>query len=173
MNNQEPQSRVKRYDFNKGSKQPDPNPKNFKVWPWILGLVIVIGLLVGGIKYLTSGNNNTAQPTQTSSMASSTNSSSQSTSNSHSSNSNSTSSAKQNSSKKTAASHASNRPPQNNNQSKAPANGGSFSTPRQFSTVQDATNWAKATQSSWIQAGYSNYTITSDGQGFYVLNFIK
>ncbi|MBW1605265.1 hypothetical protein [Lactobacillus sp. Sy-1] len=171
MNNQDPQSRVKRYDFNKGAKQPNPNPdpKNFKVWPWILGLVIVIGLLVGGIKLLTSGHSSGNQAAQSSLVSSSSkaSSSSSSTKNSSSSNKKANQSSATSNHQKTNANQNSNEPP------KQPVNGNSFSSPRQFSSVADATSWAKATQSSWIQAGYSNYTITSDGQGYYVLNFVK
>ncbi|UQS86292.1 hypothetical protein MOO44_05045 [Nicoliella spurrieriana] len=167
MSKEEPQSRVKRYDFNTGSKQPNQSPKNFRVWPWILGLVIVIGLLVGGIKVLTNQHGNQAEQ-QSSAVK-------QSSSNHHS------------SAKKTSSSSSQNSQSGNNDTTKSasknehrpssgpkPSNGNDgFSTPRQFSSVADATSWAKATQSNWIQAGYNNYTITSDGQGYYVLTFTK
>ncbi|MHA8110168.1 hypothetical protein ACYATP_01435 [Lactobacillaceae bacterium Melli_B4] len=183
MNNQEPQSRVKRYDFNKGSKQPNQNPKNFKVWPWVLGLVVVIGILVGGIKYFTADNSsnhqNADQSSSVMSSSSSHNSNQQTSSSSKISSANSSTKSNTSSSKTTKkpANHNDENPNQPNsqsgNQNGQPTNGGSFSNPRQFSSVEDAKSWANATQSSWLREGYNNYTITSDGQGYYVLNFTR
>lgn len=48
-----------------------------------------------------------------------------------------------------------------------------FSSTHTFASVQDAKNWANATKQQWLRAGYVNYTITSNGQGYYVLRFIK
>lgn len=48
-----------------------------------------------------------------------------------------------------------------------------FSSTHTFASVQDAKNWANATKQQWLKAGYVNYTITSNGQGYYVLRFIK
>lgn len=49
----------------------------------------------------------------------------------------------------------------------------SFDTTHTFSSVADAQNWAQASKSQWLQAGYSTYTITSDGQGNYNLQFVR
>ncbi|WP_243674469.1 hypothetical protein [Lentilactobacillus kisonensis] len=48
-----------------------------------------------------------------------------------------------------------------------------FATTHTFSSVNDAKNWANATKQQWLKDGYVNYTITSNGQGYYVLKFIK
>ncbi len=48
-----------------------------------------------------------------------------------------------------------------------------FSETHTFSSVQDAKDWANATKSQWLAAGFNNFTITSNGQGYYVLHFIK
>lgn len=48
-----------------------------------------------------------------------------------------------------------------------------FSSTHTFASIQDAKNWANATKQQWLKAGYVNYTITSNGQGYYVLRFIK
>lgn len=49
----------------------------------------------------------------------------------------------------------------------------SFATTHTFSSVNDAQNWAQASKNQWLQAGYSTYTITSDGQGNYNLQFVR
>lgn len=48
-----------------------------------------------------------------------------------------------------------------------------FSQTHTFSSVADAKNWANATKAQWLKAGYSDYTITSNGQGYFVLRFLK
>jgi hypothetical protein len=48
-----------------------------------------------------------------------------------------------------------------------------FATTHTFSSVNDAKNWANATKQQWLKDGYVNYTITSNGQGYYILKFIK
>ncbi|MCY9806488.1 hypothetical protein OXT66_02860 [Lentilactobacillus senioris] len=48
-----------------------------------------------------------------------------------------------------------------------------FSQTHTFSTIADAKNWANATKTEWLKAGYSDYTITANGQGYYVLRFLK
>ncbi|GEP23965.1 MAG: hypothetical protein ABF679_02210 [Lentilactobacillus diolivorans] len=48
-----------------------------------------------------------------------------------------------------------------------------FSANHTFASVQDAKNWANATKQQWLKAGYVNYTITSNSQGYYILQFVK
>ena len=48
-----------------------------------------------------------------------------------------------------------------------------FSQSHTFSSIDDAKNWANATKQQWLSAGYSTYTITSNGQGYYLLHFVK
>ncbi|GHP14495.1 hypothetical protein YK48G_19200 [Lentilactobacillus fungorum] len=48
-----------------------------------------------------------------------------------------------------------------------------FATTHTFSSINDAKNWANATKQQWLKDGYVNYTITSNGQGYYILKFIK
>lgn len=48
-----------------------------------------------------------------------------------------------------------------------------FASTHTFSSVADAQNWAQASKDQWLQAGYSTYTITSDGQGNYNLQFVR
>lgn len=48
-----------------------------------------------------------------------------------------------------------------------------FSIPHTFSSVEDARNWVSATRSVWVKQGYTNYKITQDPQGNYVLVFTK
>jgi flagellar basal body-associated protein FliL len=48
-----------------------------------------------------------------------------------------------------------------------------FASTHTFASVQDAKNWANATKQQWLKAGYVNYTITSNGQGYFILRFIK
>lgn len=48
-----------------------------------------------------------------------------------------------------------------------------FSQSHTFSSVADAKSWAQATKSQWLNDGYTNYTITSDAQGNFVLKFTK
>jgi len=52
-------------------------------------------------------------------------------------------------------------------------NTSTFATTHTFSSVGDAQNWAQASKNQWLQAGYSTYTITSDGQGNYNLQFVR
>lgn len=54
-----------------------------------------------------------------------------------------------------------------------PSNASSFGTTHTFSSVNDAQNWAQASKNQWLQAGYTTYTITSDGQGNYNLQFVR
>ncbi|EEI19444.1 hypothetical protein [Lentilactobacillus hilgardii] len=61
----------------------------------------------------------------------------------------------------------SNQPP------KKPQAADPFATSHTFSSIQDAKNWANATKEEWLKAGYVNYTITSNGQGYYTLKFVK
>lgn len=49
----------------------------------------------------------------------------------------------------------------------------SFDAVHTFSSVDDAQNWAQASKNQWLQAGYTTYTITSDGQGNYNLQFVR
>ncbi|WP_341779758.1 hypothetical protein [Levilactobacillus sp. HBUAS70063] len=49
----------------------------------------------------------------------------------------------------------------------------SFDSVHTFSSVEDAQNWAQASKNQWLQAGYTTYTITSDGQGNYNLQFVR
>lgn len=48
-----------------------------------------------------------------------------------------------------------------------------FASAHTFSSIQDAKSWANATKQEWLKAGYVNYTITSNGQGYYTLKFVK
>lgn len=48
-----------------------------------------------------------------------------------------------------------------------------FSQTHTFSSVADAKSWANTTKNQWLKMGYSNYTITANGQGYFVLRFLK
>ncbi len=56
---------------------------------------------------------------------------------------------------------------------KGPKTSDQFTSDHTFASIQDAKNWANATKQQWLKAGYVNYTITSNGQGYYTLKFIK
>jgi len=48
-----------------------------------------------------------------------------------------------------------------------------FSTEHTFSSIDDAKDWANATKNQWLADGYTNYKITTNGQGYYNLEFVK
>ncbi|WP_283680032.1 hypothetical protein [Lentilactobacillus sp. Marseille-Q4993] len=48
-----------------------------------------------------------------------------------------------------------------------------FTQPHTFASISDARNWAQATKADWLRAGYNNFTITTNGQGYYTLTFVK
>lgn len=55
----------------------------------------------------------------------------------------------------------------------APAENNQFSSTHTFASIPDAKNWADATKDQWLKAGYTNYTITANGQGYFTLTFTK
>ncbi|KRK57171.1 hypothetical protein FC73_GL001209 [Fructilactobacillus fructivorans] len=176
MNNQDPDSRYERYDFNATNDQRHQK-KTFKAWPWVLGLVVIVILLVFGIHLLTSGNGlkqlsvpSTSQQSskaiRSEKKAKNFNKAEQSTNQSASSVSQNQASTSQN------RSQASNANNSNENNSADDSNS-MFATPKTFDSVQDAKNYARATQKSWLAAGYSNFTIERNGQGFYTLQFVR
>ncbi|WP_057878328.1 hypothetical protein [Levilactobacillus paucivorans] len=197
MNNQEPKSRVQRYNFNQDPEHPTrqrrKRPRRW--WPWVMTLITlaIAILLVLAISHHNNSTSNTAA------------SSSDSASIAAKSSSNSEQTAYDNFKKKYDAyndngltvtqkqklqniiNDESNDAVQDREQqlldqastkssatssSKESSGSNSFDDVHTFSSVDDAQNWAQASKNQWLQAGYTTYTITSDGQGNYNLQFV-
>jgi len=204
LNNQEPKSRVQRYNFNQGSDQPTRKRprKPRRWWPWIMTLLTlaIAILLVLAINHHNnpSGASTGSSSSVSASVAARSSSVSEQSAfesfkkrysqyddsgltvtqkqklqniiNNESNNAVQTREQKlldQAQTKKSSANSTSSAP--NKNSSHNPT---SFGTTHTFSSVADAQNWAQASKNQWLQEGYSTYTITSDGQGNYNLQFV-
>lgn len=207
LNNQEPKSRVQRYNFNQGSDQP-PRRRQRKPrrwWPWImtlLTLAIAILLVLAINHHNTTGSSTSSSTSASSSVAAASSSASEQTAyesfrstyssyndngltvtqkqklqdiiNDESNDAIQTreqnlldqAKTKKSSAKTTSSSSAS-------QQSSSASSDSTFDSTHTFSSVNDAQNWAQASKQQWLQAGYSTYTITSDGQGNYNLKFVR
>ncbi|MCH5461732.1 hypothetical protein HC026_06490 [Lactobacillus sp. LC28-10] len=232
MNNQEPQSRMQRYNFNTdkqsaSKRKPPKRPSHFRqiLISILVTLVLVIGVgvwLANRSTKVENGAQNTEQSVNDNSSSSNTGSDSASENDTPNSNPNNSSAGSANgstyadkgitSSQRSSLQSSINqesdatiknseqkkldntKPKGNTQQSSSSANTTSnsagssskktdnsnnnsgsitFSQPHTFSSVSDAKSWAQATKSQWLKDGYSNYTITSDAQGNYVLRFVK
>lgn len=188
MKNQDPDSRYQRYDFNVDGQKRRKHKKAL-IWPWILGMVIIVLALAFGIRYEINKHTNSQTKPTTEKVASSQKStttkdpkvenkkykpavnknfeetnSKQTESKSVASKPDSASNSDQNTTTTATKSTAKTRSQNTDSE---------FAQSRTFNSVEDAKNWAKTTQSQWLAAGYNNYTITQNGQGFYVLTFVK
>ncbi|KRN78694.1 hypothetical protein IV52_GL000971 [Fructilactobacillus lindneri DSM 20690 = JCM 11027] len=192
MKNQDPDSRYQRYDFNVDGQKRRTRKKAL-IWPWILGMVIIVLALAFGIrheinKHTSSKANKPTTAKVASSQKSTTNKDSKSehkkskpaaTKNSNETNSNKMESKSIDSKSATSSNSIQNNTntvttaPKSTAKTSSQTTDSGFSQSRTFNSVEDAKNWAKTTQSQWLAAGYNNYTITQNGQGFYVLTFVK
>ncbi|GLB46566.1 hypothetical protein WR164_05450 [Philodulcilactobacillus myokoensis] len=175
MDNHDDLHRVKKYRFNRSRYDANRHNPQFKTWPWIIGLVFIAILIVGGIKLFNKSTVHTNRYSQSNKTAvnyerhfhkQSQGKRNQQFSQSLDRNRNNNQTSNHDSQQATAQynnEEPSNREPPNE----------IFSTPHTFDSVQDALNWAKASQREWLQAGYTNFKITSDGQNDYVLRFTK
>ncbi|MCF6514720.1 hypothetical protein GSH19_00770 [Lactobacillus sp. S2-2] len=143
MNNQDPNSRIRRYDFSESNQNHEIVRKKFNVLPWIIGLIVTVVAIVCLINVVTGNSANNLQLFEKNQI-----------------------SKKANSDKKLSR-------PQTKKHSKPEKNISPFAYAKNFNSVEDAQNWANAMQDNWLADGYNNYTITQDGQGYYVLKFIK
>ncbi|KRK47768.1 hypothetical protein GPK34_11070 [Secundilactobacillus kimchicus] len=229
MNNQEPKSRMQRYDFNtgdnKGPKRPRKSPRLRQIIiGFIVALILVVGVGVWLANRSTSVENSSPESSETVSDSSNDESDSQDSSDNDDSSDDTdtteTGDVTDNGAAPTQGRASTPTPPQNrgsNRESNATTkNGGQstsrsgsrnqnaqsgtsnstndsstqpsqdtgsndsstsggidFSSPHTFSSVEDARSWASATRSDWLKQGYTNYTITQDPQGNYVLAFTK
>ena len=153
MNNGDNDNRIRKYTFDDTFMNSENNQSNSNhIWPIIIFIVVVAALILGGVKavtYFTSNHDN-----QTTKMTQSSNQSSSSTDES-----NTSEQSKNNQNKSN---------PSNQSKKKTMFDGTHI-----FSSVADAQNYAKATQSQWIQAGYQTYTVSADSQGYYILKFVR
>lgn len=209
LNNQEPKSRVQRYNFN-ADDQPSSRRRRRqrRWWPWVLTVVtltiaVLLVLVINTRKSSSSSDTATASSVESSLTAKSSSTSEQSVYESFEAKyrqalTNGTLTAAQKQKLQAIINNEDNSATQareqklldqaevtksstatsssNTSQSsttKESSNPTSFGTTHTFSSVNDAQNWAQASKSQWLQAGYSTYTITSDGQGNYNLQFVR
>lgn len=200
LNNQEPKSRVQRYNFNQGNdqatRQRPKKPRRW--WPWILTLLTlaIAVLLVLAINHHNNAASNTeASSSNSSSIAAKDSSASEQSAyerfqdkyeqyNDHGITVtqkqklqniiNAESNSAVQSREQKLLDQATTKPSASASSSskKKDSDDDQFSTTHTFSSVADAQNWAQASKNSWLQAGYTTYTITSDGQGNYNLQFV-
>ncbi|WP_125765389.1 MULTISPECIES: hypothetical protein [Levilactobacillus] len=202
MNNQEPKSRVQRYNFNQGPDQPtrQRQRKPRRWWPWIMTLITlaIAILLVLAINHHNNAGSNTSASSSTSAsvVAKSSSASEQaafeSFKSTYSSYNDNGLTVTQKQKLQSTINEESNSAVQDREQKllnqaqtkKSSANSTSsssasshadatFASTHTFSSVADAQNWAQASKDQWLQAGYTTYTITSDGQGNYNLQFVR
>lgn len=143
LNSQDPNSRIRRYNFSDSNQKNEIVRKRFNVLPWIIGLIVTVIAIVCLINVATGNSAGSLKLFEQ-------NQSSQ----------------KNNQDQKT-------NKAKSNNQNKTKKNISPFANPKNFNSVEDAQNWANTTQDNWLADGYNNYTITQDGQGYYVLKFVK
>ncbi|NDR69615.1 hypothetical protein BGL41_01670 [Fructilactobacillus sanfranciscensis] len=161
MNNQDQDTRFQRYDFTPKRSQ---NKRKHRphIWPWILGLVIVVLILTFGIRYALNTSNQVTNNTATS-KSTSTNSSDNSDN----------SSTKNSKGNDTTSSAPATQPAKSASPAMSPSASSSFAEPHTFNSVQDAKDWANATKPDWTSDGYNYWTVTQNSQGYYVLTFTK
>ena len=161
MNNQDQDTRFQRYDFTPKRSQ---NKRKHRphIWPWILGLVIVVLILTFGIRYALNTSNQVTNNTATS-KSTSTNSSDNSDN----------SSTKNSKGNDTTSSAPATQPAKSASPAMSPSASSSFAEPHTFNSVQDAKDWANATKPDWTSNGYNYWTVTQNSQGYYVLTFTK
>lgn len=161
MNNQDQDTRFQRYDFTPKRSQ---NKRKHRphIWPWILGLVIVVLILTFGIRYALNTSNQVTNNTATS-KSTSTNSSDNSDN----------SSTKNSKGNDTTSSAPATQPAKSASPAMSPSASSSFAEPHTFNSVQDAKDWANATKPDWTSDGYNYWTVTQNIQGYYVLTFTK
>lgn len=161
MNNQDQDTRFQRYDFTPKRSQ---NKRKHRphIWPWILGLVIVVLILTFGIRYALNTSNQVTNNTATSKSTS--------TNSSDNSNNSSTKNSKGND---TTSSAPATQPAKSASPAMSPSASSSFAEPHTFNSVQDAKDWANATKPDWTSDGYNYWTVTQNSQGYYVLTFTK
>lgn len=150
MNNGDNDSRIRKYTFDDTVTNANKSRQNNnRIWPIIIFIVVVAGLILAGVKTITYF-----------------------TSSSHSNQSTEMSSQVQNKQSQTDSQNQNDR-----NQYAMPTKKTGkktmFDRTHIFSSVADAQNYAKATQDQWLKAGYTNYTVSADSQGYYILKFIK
>ncbi|MEN3244547.1 hypothetical protein [Fructilactobacillus sanfranciscensis] len=161
MNNQDQDTRFQRYDFTPKRSQ---NKRKHRphIWPWILGLVIVVLILTFGIRYALNTSSQVTNNTATS-KSTSTNSSDNSDN----------SSTKNSKGNDTTSSAPATQPAKSASPAMSPSASSSFAEPHTFNSVQDAKDWANATKPDWTSDGYNYWTVTQNSQGYYVLTFTK
>ncbi len=161
MNNQDQDTRFQRYDFTPKRSQ---NKRKHRphIWPWILGLVIVVLILTFGIRYALNTSNQVTNNTATS-KSTSTNSSDNSDN----------SSTKNSKGNDTTSSAPATQPAKSASPAMSPSASSSFAEPHTFNSVQDAKDWANATKLDWTSDGSNYWTVTQNSQGYYVLTFTK
>ena len=213
LNNQEPKSRVQRYNFNADDQRPPRHRRRQRRWwPWLMTLItlavaILLVMVINGHKSATT--HSVASSSSNSSVLAHSTSASEATAYSQfsakldtytDSASGLTATQKQalqtiinneksatvqareqklldrtttQSATSSSDNTSSNADSTSSTKKSSSQNPTSFDTTHTFSSVGDAQNWAQASKSQWLQAGYSTYTITSDGQGNYNLQFVR
>jgi Sec-independent protein translocase protein TatA len=152
------ENRIRKYTFDDTVSNAQTTP-NTKIWPIIIVIIVVSALILGGVKTITYFTSNvTAHDKTTKTVPAKDNNTNYENKNVNSS------------------SHKPKHSSTNNNAANKTDNhiaDSSFTHTKIFTSVEDAQNYAKTTQSQWIQAGYQTYTISADSQGYYILKFIK
>ncbi|MCK8606726.1 hypothetical protein [Apilactobacillus ozensis] len=181
MNNNDSDSRIRRYNFKRSELNEKPNKNKVKVWQIILAIVLITAFIVASVKLFSGDVKGTkksdyyttksAKQTESSSKKSSNNNDQKTKHETKKTNSSETNNNDNNSNKSD--SNSSNNSTPDNNEPPQKYNNSTFNVTHTFGSVEDAKNWATATQSSWLKDGYTNYTVTSDSQGYYILKFIK
>ncbi|WP_143462631.1 hypothetical protein [Levilactobacillus enshiensis] len=203
MNNQEPKSRVQRYNFNQGDHPTRRKPKKpRRWWPWIMTLLTlaIAILLVLAITHHNDSASNTAASSSTSAsvVAKSSSASEQAAYDSFKQkvsqynangitvtqkqklqniiNDESNDAVQDREQKlldKTQVKKSATTSSSSSADNTHDAANSTFASTHTFSSVNDAQNWAQASKQQWLAAGYTTYTITSDGQGNYTLQFVR
>ncbi|EKK20603.1 hypothetical protein B808_249 [Fructilactobacillus florum 8D] len=189
MKNESSEHRYRHYDFNTTQTRQQKH-RPVRIWPWIIGLAVVVLALAISARFIihrTQPTNSTSQPSTTkpTSKKSQTKQSpppkprgeQAQNSPSQTSNQNNEQATPTRTTNTPVTKKATATPSKPADQSESPRSDPSNSTssefaqPHVFDSVVDAKNWASATQNNWLAAGYNNYTITQNSQGFYVLTF--
>jgi cytoskeletal protein RodZ len=181
LNNNDSDSRIRRYNFKRSELNNKPNKSKVKVWQIILAIVLITAFIVASVKLFSGEVQGTKKSdyysqnykkTESSNNKKNTNDT-QKTSKSESKKNSSTANNSKNEHDNTADNNNDKNNAPDNDEVPQKYNDSTFNVTHTFGSVEDAKNWATATQSSWLKDGYTNYTVTSDSQGYYILKFIK
>ena len=161
MNNDRYHSQMQRYYFNSKRIQPNHQTGRISIILWLIGIVLAVIIITSGIK-VTSHHFQKRSDGRTQVVKSPSRDHGQQ-------------STGQRIHHHLIVNHNPNPKPSTptKNQSRPQQTSPSIAGKQRFSSVRDATAWARVTEHRWLKDGYTNYKIVSDGQGDYDLQFTK